>query len=81
MKIPAPPFTKFRLKDTQKNKRNINPFHIQRALDLTAEKVKIAPHLNSRTVLVEMQNDKQLEAILKTIFPGSHPLQVRERHR
>jgi hypothetical protein len=40
MKIPAPRFKAFRLKDTENNTRNINPFFVQKTLDRIARKVK-----------------------------------------
>jgi hypothetical protein len=69
----------FRLKDTEENMRNINPFYIQKALDCIAGKVKNAYHMKNGTLFVEVQNDKQAEVLLKANLLGSYPVQV-ERH-
>jgi hypothetical protein len=75
----APLFITFRLKDTEKNMRNINPLNIQKALDGIAGKVKNASCLKNGTLPVEVQNDKQAEVLLKANLLGSYPIQV-ERH-
>jgi hypothetical protein len=49
MKMPAPRFLTFRLKDTERNMTNINPFYIQKALDGIAGKVKNASRLKNGT--------------------------------
>jgi hypothetical protein len=45
VKMPAPRFVTFRLKDTEKTVRNINPFCIQKTLDNIADKVINAVHV------------------------------------
>jgi hypothetical protein len=77
--MPAPLFITFRLKDTEKNMCNINPFYTHKALDGIAGKVKNASRLKNGTQLVEVQNDKQAELLLKANFFGSYPIQI-ERH-
>jgi hypothetical protein len=77
--MPAPRIITFKLKDTEKNMRNINPFYIQKALDGIAGKVKNASRLKNGTLLVEVQNDKQAEVLMKANILGSYPIQV-ERH-
>jgi hypothetical protein len=77
--MPAPCFITFRLKDTEKMMRNVNPFYIQKALNGIVGKVKNASHLKNGTLLVEVQNDKQAEVLLKANLLGSYPVQV-ERH-
>jgi hypothetical protein len=61
----APRFITFRLKDTEKTLRNINLFYIQNSLDGIARKVKNALRLKNGTLLVEVQNDKQVAVLLK----------------
>jgi hypothetical protein len=59
VKIPASHFINFRLKDREKNMRNISPFCKQKALDGIGGKVKNASHLKNGTLLTEVQNDKK----------------------
>jgi hypothetical protein len=40
VRIPASRFVTFKLKDTDKTMRQINPFHIQKALDAITGKVE-----------------------------------------
>jgi len=72
-------FVTFRLKDSDKNMRQINPFYVQKALDSIAGKVKNASRLKNGTLLIEVHNDKQAELLLKATLLGSHPIYA-ERH-
>jgi hypothetical protein len=72
-------FVTFRLKDSDKNMRQINPFYVQKALDSIAGKVKNASRLKDGTALTEVHNDKQAELLLKATLLGSHPIYA-ERH-
>jgi hypothetical protein len=48
----------FRLKNTNKNMRSINPFCIEMALDAVTGKVMNVSQLKKGTPLVEVQNEK-----------------------
>jgi hypothetical protein len=73
--MPAARFITFRLKDTEKN-ININLFHIQKALDGVTGKVKNASRLKNGTLLVEVQNNRQAEVLMKANLLGSYPVQA-----
>jgi hypothetical protein len=78
-KMPAPRLVTFRLKNSEKNMRQINPFYVQKALDSIAGKVKNASRLKNGTLLIEVHKDKQAELLLKATFLGSQPIYA-ERH-
>jgi hypothetical protein len=76
VRLPAPRFVTFRLKDCDKTTRNISPFYIQKkALDCVAGRVTSASRLKNETLVVEAQ----AEVLLKAKFLGSHPVHA-ERH-
>jgi hypothetical protein len=77
--MPALRFVTFRLKDTDKNMRHINPFYVQKALDARAGKVKNVSRLRNGTLLIETRNDKQTELLLKANLLSSYPVEV-DRH-
>jgi hypothetical protein len=54
--------------------KNIDPFHIRKALDTVTGKVKNVTWLRNGTLLVETQNDKQADFLLKANFLGSYPV-------
>jgi hypothetical protein len=75
----APRFITVRLNDTEKAMRNISPLYIQEALVRTAGKVKNVSRLKNGPLLVEVQDEKQLEVVLKATPLGSYPIQD-DRH-
>lgn len=54
--------------------KNIDPFHIQKALDAVTGKIKNVTWLRNGTLRVETQNDKQADLLLKANFLGSYPV-------
>jgi hypothetical protein len=79
VRMPVPRFVTFKLEDTDKTMRRINPFYKQKALDAIAGKFRTASRFRKRTLLIEKQNDKQAQLLLKSNLLGSCPIQV-ERH-
>jgi hypothetical protein len=81
VKMPAPRFITFRLKVIERNMRNFNPFYLQKILGGIAGKVKNAPRLKNRTLLKEVQNDRQAEVLLEANLLESCPTVIQiERH-
>jgi hypothetical protein len=63
--MPVPRFITFILKDTEKTMRNINPFYIYKELDGIAGNIKNTSRLKNGTLLLEVQNDIEVEVLLK----------------
>jgi hypothetical protein len=77
--MPTPKFLTLRLKNTEKTKKDINPFHVKQGPDLICGKVKNASRLRNGTLLVETFTENQSNALLKASLIGPYPIQV-ERH-
>jgi hypothetical protein len=82
VKMPAPHFITFWLKDTVKNARNINPFYIQKALNGIVGKMKRALRLKNGALFSEVQNVKEAEVQLSGHLLGPYTVRVdRHTHR
>jgi hypothetical protein len=76
VKLLAPRFVTFGLKDPDETMKSVSPFYIQRALDSIAGKVSNASLLKMCHSLWRHGMKKQAEVLLMATLLGSHPVHV-----
>lgn len=77
--VPDQHFVASKLTYTEQIMWNISSFHIWNVLDGIAGNVKDASELKNGALLVEVQNEKQVEALFKNNLVGCYPVQVERR--